>query len=158
MLGRVDLDDLHSERRYGKWRAYANSKLANQLYLHELQRRLERRTSRLEAMGAHPGYAATELLMLRNDDTKLTLRERVVKFGNRLIAQTASAGAAPTVHAATAPDARNGDYYGPGGLWQMWGPPKLVSPARRALDADTAAGLWQKSVEFTGVDYAAIDA
>ena len=60
-IGRVDLDDLSWERRrYGAWRAYAQSKRANLLFTHELNRRLVQ-GSTVRALAAHPGIAATRL-------------------------------------------------------------------------------------------------
>ena len=38
-IGHIDFDDLQSERRYSKWRAYGQSKLANLLFARELSRR-----------------------------------------------------------------------------------------------------------------------
>jgi NAD(P)-dependent dehydrogenase (short-subunit alcohol dehydrogenase family) len=157
VFGRIDLDDLQGERRYGKWRAYANSKLANLLYFHELRRRLDAGSGRLKALGAHPGYAATDLLMSRDGASEPTLRERVVSFGNRLLAQSAADGAAPTVRAATDDRARNGDYFGPDGFLGLWGAPTLVKLSARASDPVMAGALWQRSVELTGIDYAALE-
>lgn len=158
-LGRIHFDDLDGAGRYGKWRAYANSKLANLLYVHALARRLERADSQLIATAAHPGYAATDLLADRGEITRPSLRDRTFKLGNRLLAQSAEDGARPTEAAATSPDARNGDYYGPSGRFQMWGArPVKVRPAARARDDATAETLWKHSVERTGVDYAALEA
>ncbi|MEO9175442.1 MAG: SDR family NAD(P)-dependent oxidoreductase [Gaiellales bacterium] len=61
-LGRIDLDDLNWERRrYGAWRAYAQSKLANLLFSFELDRRLTASDSSVRALAAHPGLTATPL-------------------------------------------------------------------------------------------------
>jgi NAD(P)-dependent dehydrogenase (short-subunit alcohol dehydrogenase family) len=38
-MGRIDFDDLQGERRYNRWRAYGQSKLANLLFMRELDRR-----------------------------------------------------------------------------------------------------------------------
>lgn len=38
-FGRINLGDLQSERRYGAWRAYGQSKLADLIFALELQRR-----------------------------------------------------------------------------------------------------------------------
>jgi NAD(P)-dependent dehydrogenase (short-subunit alcohol dehydrogenase family) len=38
-FGRIDFDDLQSERSYRRWRAYGQSKLANLLFMFELDRR-----------------------------------------------------------------------------------------------------------------------
>jgi len=159
VVGRIHLDDLHGERRYGKWRAYANSKLANLLYLHRLSRRLDAIGAPIRAVGAHPGYAATEILSDRDATrAKPSFRERAFRLGNRLIAQSIEDGARPTVAAVTRDDACNGDYFGPSGRLQMWGAePRKVPTAKRARDDAMAEALWQRSVELTGVDYAALE-
>src|SRR3546814_18578695 len=59
--GRIDFDDLHGERRYSRWRAYAQSKLANMLFACELSRRLLAGGHATHAGAAHPGYSTTEL-------------------------------------------------------------------------------------------------
>jgi hypothetical protein len=62
-------------------------------------------------------------------------------------------GALPTLYAATAPDVRGGDYYGPGGFMEMVGSPKKVSSNARSHDEAVAARLWAVSEEMTGVTY-----
>ena len=60
--GRIDLDDLNWERRsYKPWAAYSQSKLANLLFVLELERRLTEAGSAVRSTAAHPGYAATNL-------------------------------------------------------------------------------------------------
>ncbi len=54
--GALDLDDLDwTQRGYRAYAAYAQSKLANLLFLAELQRRLTAVGSTVRATGAHPG-------------------------------------------------------------------------------------------------------
>src|SRR4051812_12282107 len=61
-MGSIRLDDLNWERgSYNRWRAYGQSKLANLLFVSELQRRLEEAGSDVRALAAHPGWAATNL-------------------------------------------------------------------------------------------------
>src|SRR5215218_6878092 len=60
-LGRIDFDDLQSRRRYRRWRAYNQSKLANLLFMLELDRRARAAGLPLASVGAHPGYSATNL-------------------------------------------------------------------------------------------------
>ena len=60
--GSISLDDLNwQRRRYQRWAAYQQSKLANLLFTLELQRRLTAAGSPIRALAAHPGYAATNL-------------------------------------------------------------------------------------------------
>ena len=60
-LGRIAFDNLGGERRYFRWRAYTQSKAANLLFMLALDRRLRAAGSATKSLGAHPGYAATNL-------------------------------------------------------------------------------------------------
>ena len=61
-FGSLDFGDLMSERSYDPWRAYAGSKLANLLFVRELDRRARAAGVDLVSVGAHPGYARTNLV------------------------------------------------------------------------------------------------
>jgi hypothetical protein len=63
-------------------------------------------------------------------------------------------GALPTRRAATAPAAAGADYYGPAGLGEFTGPPKLVRSSGRSRDEAAARRLWAVSEELTGVTFA----
>src|SRR5206468_8752922 len=109
--GRLDRDDLMGERSYSPWRAYGQSKLANLLFMRELQRRADAAGLRLLSVAAHPGYAATNLQLAGPRMRRSRLREVGARLGNALLAQSAAHGAWPTLRAATDPDADGGDYY-----------------------------------------------
>lgn len=156
-LGRIDFDDLQSQRRYGPWRAYGQSKLANLLYTFEFQRRLARRGAEAIAVAAHPGYAATRLQERGPRERNAAVMTRLVAIGNRLLAQSAAMGALPTLYAATAPDVRGGDYFGPDRWFEMRGHPRRVDTTARARDEQVAARLWRESEQLTGVRYTALD-
>jgi NAD(P)-dependent dehydrogenase (short-subunit alcohol dehydrogenase family) len=146
-LGRIDLDDLNWERRrYERWRAYGQSKLANLLFTYELQRRLTKSGSSVLALAAHPGYASTNL----QSHTE-SIQDRVMSLGNRIIAQSAQMGALPTLYAATAPGVAGGSYIGPDGLFEQRGYPKVVGSNRASKDQAMAGALWSMSEELTGV-------
>ena len=150
--GRIDLDDLQGERRYWRWGAYAQSKLANLLFAFELDRRAAAAGTSLVSVAAHPGFAATNLQAAPRPSARATGGgPRAVGFGARLVGQSAAAGALPLLYAATAPDVHGGDYYGPGGPTSMRGHPTMVAPPRRALDPELAARLWAVSEALTGV-------
>ncbi len=100
------------ERRYRRWRAYAQAKLANLLFALELDRLARLAGSALRSLAAHPGYARTGL----QGDPERHLRapsRRLWAWANHLIAQDAAAGAWPSLRAATDPDAPGGALYGP---------------------------------------------
>jgi NAD(P)-dependent dehydrogenase (short-subunit alcohol dehydrogenase family) len=153
--GRIRFDDLHGQRRYGRWGAYAQSKLANLLFTFELARRLRAAGSSARSLASHPGYAATNLQFARLGDARRG--ERLWQWMNRLLAQDAAMGALPSLYAATAPEARSGDYIGPGGLAEAWGHPARVRASARAQDAETAERLWQVSEDLTGVRFEALE-
>jgi NAD(P)-dependent dehydrogenase (short-subunit alcohol dehydrogenase family) len=145
-MGRVDLDDLMWERRrYRRWGAYAQSKLANLLFTYELARRFATAGSERLAVAAHPGYAATDL----QTHTE-SMQDNVMKFSNQFIAQSAQMGALPALFAATAPDVANGAYFGPDGLLEQRGYPRVVSSSKRSHDATVASALWAVSEDLTG--------
>jgi NAD(P)-dependent dehydrogenase (short-subunit alcohol dehydrogenase family) len=151
--GRLRRDDLMGERSYSPFGAYGQSKLANLLFMRELQRRADAAGARLTSLATHPGYAATNLQTRGPRMSGSRLREVVSQAMNRVLAQPASQGAWPTLRAATDPGARGGDFYGPGGLAEQRGHPRLVGMSAHAASAEDAEWLWERSVELTGVDY-----
>jgi NAD(P)-dependent dehydrogenase (short-subunit alcohol dehydrogenase family) len=157
-IGRINFDDLHGSTRYGRWSAYGQSKLANLLFAYELQRRLVSMGARTISVACHPGYSATELQFAGARMERSALMERVFALGNRLLAQDAASGALPMLYAATAPDVRGGEYFGPEGLGEMWGSPKRVVSNARSRDAAVASRLWAASEDLTGVRYQAFTA
>ncbi|GAB3928440.1 SDR family NAD(P)-dependent oxidoreductase [Kribbella albertanoniae] len=131
---------------YSKWPQYSKSKLANVLFMLELGRRVPAVLS----VGAHPGYASTHLQAAGPElaGAKLTAK---LWSGANLFAQSAAAGAQPSLYAATQPELQPGTYVGPS-FFEFRGAPKLVHPTRTAQDPELAQRLWVWSVEATGVD------
>ncbi len=152
-IGRIRFDDLQGVKHYGRWTAYAQSKLANQLFTLELDRRTEGRG--LISAAAHPGYAATNLQSVGPQMSGSGLMERMTNLGNSLFAQSAAAGALPSLYAATAPDVRGGQYFGPDRLFGMRGHPREVAFVRAATNREDARRLWEVSEELTGVSFGA---
>ena len=147
-FGRVRLDDLNWEHRtYRRWLAYAQSKLANLLFAYELNRRLVAIRSALRSVAAHPGYAATEL-----GEGTSSLFSRLIRLGDRILAQPADAGALATLYAATA-DVPGGSYVGPDRLLELRGHPVVVRSTAASHDPDTAGRLWDLSERLTGIRY-----
>ncbi|MHA6668475.1 oxidoreductase [Homoserinimonas sp. A447] len=150
--GTIDFDDLNWEsRKYGNGSGgYAQSKLANLLFTLELQRRLKESGSAVLAMAAHPGMAATNLGSHSGSAIMTFLAEAIVPF----FAQNATAGAAPTLFAATA-DIPGGSYAGPRKRRELVGSPILVGRSNAASDVAAARRLWIASEELTGVSFPA---
>jgi NAD(P)-dependent dehydrogenase (short-subunit alcohol dehydrogenase family) len=147
--GKMNFDDLQGERRYSRWGAYAQSKLANLLFAFELDRRLKAAGSRLISVAAHPGYSATNLQLSGPPP-----HERLaMRLSNRLFAQSAEVGALPLLYAATAPELPGGSYVGPDGAGEMRGYPALVHATKRANDEAAARRLWEISEQLTSVRF-----
>ena len=146
-MGRIDFDDLQSERHYSRWRAYGQSKLADLMCALELDRRLRAAGSTVKSLAAHPGYAATNL-----QSAAPPFADRLVMaVSNVLVAQSADRGALPSLYAATEPRLEGGVYVGPDGIGEFRGYPRTVSPSRAARDEHVAARLWEVSEALTGV-------
>ncbi|MFE2212687.1 oxidoreductase [Streptomyces canus] len=156
-LANIDIDDLNSERRYRRWVAYARSKTANLLFVHELARRLTAHGSDVVAAAAHPGYAATNLQTAGPKMAGRRAAERFMRVGNRFFAQSADAGALPTLYAATAPDVPPDSFTGPSlGGWRGFPAPSWRAPWTRNDQASQR--LWTASEALTGVTYDALKA
>jgi NAD(P)-dependent dehydrogenase (short-subunit alcohol dehydrogenase family) len=151
--GRMNFADLHGRRRYRKWITYGQTKLANLLFAFELDRRLRAKGANAISVACHPGYSATELQAAGPRMAGSRVMERIMELGNRLFSQSAAAGVLPMLYAATAPDVRGGDYWGPEGFGELWGAPKRVTTTKRARNVDDARRLWEVSEEATGVHY-----
>jgi NAD(P)-dependent dehydrogenase (short-subunit alcohol dehydrogenase family) len=154
--GRLHRDDLMADGWYSPFRVYSQSKLANLLFAFELQRRAEAVGASLASLASHPGYAATNLQAVGPQMSGSELQRRISGLGNRLFAQPAAQGAWPSLRAAADPAARGGEFYGPGGFAEQRGNPRQVGSSSQARDSADAAWLWDRSVELTGVDFAAL--
>jgi len=153
-MGAVDLDDLNYEhRRYSPWPAYGQSKLANLLFMAELDRRARAQGWSLRSVAAHPGYAATNLQFAGPAMAHNFVGRQLTRVMNAVIGQSAASGAWPQLYAATMPDVRGGEYFGPDGPFESRGAPKRVDRSRAAQDTRIAAQLWDLSEELTGVHY-----
>lgn len=147
--GRIDLADLNWKTRpYSPSGAYGQSKLANLLFTLELQRRLTAVGAPLRAVAAHPGWAATNL----QGHTQNPIAHLAMSVGNKLIAQDATAGALPTLFAATQ-DLPPAAYIGPDGFYEYRGYPKPVGRSDDASNSELAQELWSASEKLTGVTF-----
>ncbi|MEJ7831457.1 MAG: oxidoreductase [Nocardioides sp.] len=147
--GELDLDDLDWARRgYQPYAAYGQSKLANLLFLAELQRRLTAAGSTLRVTGAHPGSTATGITA----NTGSGLKTRIGALGHGLVGMPAWRGALPTLYAATM-DVPGNTYIGPHRLREMHGWPVSVGRSRSASDPELAKELWETSETLSGIAF-----
>jgi protochlorophyllide reductase len=151
-LGKINFDDLQSEKSYSRYDAYYQSKLANVMFAFELQHKLDAIRSKTLSLTAHPGLAETDLQSTTTQASG-TLWERVMyPLMHTLASQSAAAGALPQLYAGTAPDVKGGEFYGPRWI-HVRGYPHLIRANKLAYNREDSARLWQISEDLSGVHY-----
>jgi NAD(P)-dependent dehydrogenase (short-subunit alcohol dehydrogenase family) len=150
--GKIDFGDLQSKVDYVPMKAYSQSKLACLMFALELERKSNEHGWGITSIGAHPGVCRTELL--HNAPGKLS-PQGIFRSLFWFMFQPAAQGALPVLYAATASNARPGGYYGPGGIAELNGYPVPAKIPVDALNASTAAKLWEESERLTGGVFAA---
>jgi NAD(P)-dependent dehydrogenase (short-subunit alcohol dehydrogenase family) len=140
--GTVDFEDFHWQKRpYSRMSAYGDSKLANLVFAHQLQRYFEQAGVDALSVSAHPGLTATE-------------RQQSIGIGGRLarwMASPVAKGCRSQLLAATATDIQAGDFWGP--KFGIWGPPSRISLKPGTVTDSLAQKLWDHSAELTGISY-----
>ena len=150
---RAPLDDpRHPHGHYSKWPVYGQSKLANLLFTYELDRRARRAELPVKALAAHPGFAGTHLAANGRFGRSSGGPAAILDATIRAVAQPASAGAWPTLMAATA-DLPGSMYCGPSGLGETRGAPAVVGSSKLSHDEVAQRRLWETSEQATGISY-----
>jgi NAD(P)-dependent dehydrogenase (short-subunit alcohol dehydrogenase family) len=153
---RIDVADPNFEhRRYNPGAAYGQSKLADQVFALELDRRLRAAGEDILSVAAHPGYTSTGLGQGMARSYRNPVLRAVIGGGNRigeiLLAQGPRMGALPQLYAATAGGVEGGEYIAPRGVGGMRGYPVKVSPLTPARSEALGAALWDLTAKLTGV-------
>ncbi len=148
--GRIDFDDLQTERPYDGRKAYGQSKLANLMFALELDRRAREANARLMSVAAHPGVSSTGFIAATGMPGMMV---SVATLAIGVLGQSAARGALPGLYAATMPDVNGGQYWGPDGLLEVRGNPALAQVSPQAQDRAVWQRLWSVSEELTGVTF-----
>lgn len=154
-LGKFNFDDPNwNTQKYNHWRAYARSKVATAGFTIELNRRLQQNGSRTIALGAHPGFAATDMGRKTGATSPKTKFARwyQTKMEAWIVAVPAQA-AKPIIHAASAEDVQGGDYYGPTGFFEIKGKTGKARLNPIARNIEFGRRLWALSEALTGINY-----
>jgi NAD(P)-dependent dehydrogenase (short-subunit alcohol dehydrogenase family) len=132
--GRLDLDDLQSQKGYAAMRVYGTSKLCNILFTRELARR----APELHANCFHPGVVRTGFGKNENGIWKLLTTLGAPFF------RSPQRGARSLVWLALSDQSASlsGEYVQD---------EKVLAPSAQAQDATLAEGLWQRSAELVGL-------
>lgn len=140
----IYFDDLNFSVQFDTKKAYAQSKLANLLFTYELDHRLKAANINSIAVAAHPGYTATNL------QKGLGFMMQVM---NVLVAQKVNMGALPILRAATEPNLKGTEFFGPTKMNEMKGYPELVRSSETSYDSNLAKKLWDVSERLTNHKY-----
>jgi NAD(P)-dependent dehydrogenase (short-subunit alcohol dehydrogenase family) len=132
--GRLDLDDLQSEKSFAAMRVYGTSKLCNILFTRELARR----APELHANCFHPGVVRTGFGKNENGIWKVLTTLGAPFF------RSPERGARSLVWLALGEEggALSGEYIVD---------EKVATPSDQAQDDDLARGLWERSAELVGL-------
>ena len=139
--------------KYQKWKVYGASKLANLLFVAEIERLRIANNWSFIPIAVHPGYADTNLQAVASQMRGAKIEEQITMQVNKIFAQPSSQGALPTLAACVYPDLIGASFIGPNGFMQMRGTPKLTRAKALAYDQTLAKNLWQVSQELTKVNW-----
>ena len=85
-------------------------------------------------MAAHPGWTRSNLAGNGADLKGGRVRRKLAWAAGTTFGQPTAAGALPVLCAATSSSVRGGQYVGPGGPFELWGPPAVVTRRVAARD------------------------
>ncbi len=155
--GRINWDDMNWEDSYDVMAAYSQSKIAVGLFARELDARSKANGWGITSNYAHPGVSPTNLLAAQpglGREREVSGR-RVIRLLSRWgIAGTVQSAALPALMAATDPNARGDEFYGP--RRTIGGPPALQrTPWQPLRRTDEGPRLWEESERLVGVRFTA---
>ncbi len=145
---RIDPANPHLHGRYGPWRAYSQSKLANYHFMIGLHERLTEAGAGAASLLAHPGLSPTELQTRSVSASGGGSSQRVFEWLAATTGSTPAKAALPQLRAATDPAARSGEFYAP--RFVNNGPPVRRPILRRAGLSRSVRVLWAVSEQQTG--------
>jgi NAD(P)-dependent dehydrogenase (short-subunit alcohol dehydrogenase family) len=149
--GGINWDDPNWEAGYDSGRAYRQSKIAVALFARELDARSRREGWGISSNLSHPGVSPTNLLASQPGmgRERPTVALSVIRFLSRLgVAGTPATAALPALMAATDPDARGDEFFGPART--VAGPPARQTLWRPLQSLEDARRLWELSERLTG--------
>ena len=144
----VDPSNPHLHGNYEPWRAYGQSKLANYHFALGLQREFDRAGVPTQSLIAHPGLSHSDLQTTTVAEGGGGWMGPLWAWLARHTGMDLEAGAMPQIRAATDPQARGGEFYGP--RFVNFGPAVRLPVLRTGSDK-AIRRLWHVSERETGV-------
>lgn len=143
--GRIQFSDIHYEKKYSKWGAYAQSKLACFMFGYELHRRISEQGLSMKSIIAHPGGSDTELGRHLSPFLYAIFLPVIKVFTH-----SPKLAAMPTLMAALDDRVDGGSFVGPTGFKELKGKPGVVLAERHAYHEEDAEKLWVLAEELIG--------
>ncbi len=140
----IHFDDLNWEKSYNRLQAYAQSKLANMLFVYELDRRLKVHNLSTIITASHPGVTKTNLQKTSGFFMSIL---------TNLMGQNVEMGALPILRAATEENLIGSEFFGPAKMKEVRGYPKKVESSDKSHSKELAKKLWEVSEKLTGITY-----
>lgn len=141
LYANLDFDDMNWEKReYERIKCYGASKLANLIFMVQLDRLFKQHNYSAVSVGSHPGLSTSE-----------GQKKRGANWLLKLLAQPVEMGALPAIMGATEKSVKGQTYLGP--RWGIRGYPKQVKLKDHVFDSDLAQKLWAYSEEMTQVKF-----
>lgn len=134
---------------YSPWKAYGRSKLADLVFVNQLERRRLQGKESFNSIAVHPGWANTNLMTAGAKMSGDSLREKVMGKVSEIFAQSSDEGALPTLFAATVPDIKGASFIGPKDFGGMRGAPAFTHGNAASYRQQLGANLWKVSEELT---------
>ena len=136
IMGHINFSDLQGERKYGGWKSYSQSKLANVLFTYELARRLEGTGVTVNCV--HPGTVRTNFARTNGGFMGLIVRV----FAPFMLSP--EQGAKTVVWLASSPEVEHstGKYFAK---------ESEIKSSKESYDLEVAKRLWEVSRELTGL-------
>ena len=143
-LERINLDDLNSESSFKTFKVYGQSKLANILFTRKLASLLRKENITVNCL--HPGWVSTSL---GQQNTERTILAKLLALFSPLLAKNSDKGAETSVYLCSSKEVSEitGEYFANC---------KISNISEGAMNADDADGLWEKSLNLTGLKYPGI--
>lgn len=146
-FGRINFDDLQSQKSYDPWVAYGQSKLANILFTYEMARRLQPGNSgssssnNITVNALHPGVVRTELsrYLITDPDSMAT---KLLTFLATPFTLSPEQGALTSIYLASSPEVE-------GVTSKYFDKCRPIPSTPLSYDLDVAVKFWEVSQELT---------
>ena len=134
-----------------RWVRYGQTKHANAAFTAALHRKLESKSSKVKALVAHPGFANTELQVTTSAFGGMA---SWTSWFTKYVSQSEEDGTLGILSCAVLPEAKSGEFWGPGsGMNAMKGPAKPFPLEKQYDNPEIHELIWSKSCEAIGKDF-----